>query len=137
MEFNLENWIEGLFVALVLGSIFTGLFLYIIRKIFRLSTEKLKGAQRIGGTLIGIVERSFFTICTAYSLSGLVVGMIGWITIKMASNHNLLNNQRKNDLTSRNLALSALIAGLVSMLFSIIGGLIINNKIPLQILNFN
>ncbi len=52
--------------------------------------------------------------------------MIGWITLKMVTNWNRPSTDKDQKTTG---AFSALLAGLVSMLFAIIGGLIVNGNL--------
>lgn len=69
--------------------------------------------------LVGLVERFFFTVAVAYNLSGVIIGMIGWITVKMATNWN-----REGLDNHPSMALSGLLGGLMSMIFSLLGGLV-------------
>lgn len=131
---TLLSWTYGFLVSLLLGTIVSTIFIKLIRHfkdLKNIEKDKLDSKHRIGGFFIGIIERIFFTVCTAFNLSGLVIGIIGWLTIKMASNHNLLNGQERTS-ESRNLALSALLGGLISMLFAILGGLIARESIKIN-----
>jgi hypothetical protein len=55
--------------------------------------------------------------------------MIGWLALKLATNWN--HPLWKDDPDIRTWALSALLAGLVSMLFAFMGGRIANGEIGL------
>ncbi len=134
------RWIIGyLFVAVLAGGIFTGFFVKTLRKYTgtneriktRNTLSSLRNANNINrgmpAFLMGAIERSFFTLAVAYNLSGLVIGMIGWLTIKMATSWNRSN--LSNNPTD---AFTGLVGGLVSLIFAIIGGLICNGKISIE-----
>ena len=55
--------------------------------------------------------------------------MIGWLTLKMVTNWNRPRDEEIDRTTG---ALSALLAGLVSMMFALIGGLIVNGTIRIS-----
>ena len=82
---------------------------------------------------MGTCERFIFTMAVAFGLSGTVVGMMAWLALKMATYWNspgfALNNEEDQFKRAR-FALSAALAGLISMTFALIGGLICDGKIP-------
>jgi len=78
-------------------------------------------------SLTGIIERLFFTVIVAFNVSGFISAMVGWLALKLATNWN-----RKfwdDTYSARLYGFSALIAGLVSMLFAFLGGLIIRGEL--------
>jgi len=125
-------FICGLIVYLIIAGIVTGAFLDAIRRECEEKEDLLVKAWILGG-----IERVFFMLCTAFDLSGLVIGMMAWITIKsvvsqqvLLKQHNYLSIMRgdkKNNSSfqRRKLALSSIVGSLISMLFALVGGLII------------
>ena len=82
-------WFIGLYISLYLGFFFTELF---HRWAFftRLgSSDTHEGSWHI---FIGSIERLFFMLAVAYNASGAILGMIGWITLKTATNKNWIKN---------------------------------------------
>ncbi len=122
MSLTLEIWMTGLVASLALGGIFTPLFLYALNKYLRLEEEKTvkEGERRVPPLLTGMIERLFFTLVIALQLSGAAISMIGWLTLKMVTNWN-----RPGKDYNHMAAFAALLAGMVSMMFAILGGTII------------
>jgi hypothetical protein len=80
--------------------------------------------------LTGTIERLFFTIIVAFDVSGAATAMIGWETLKLLTNWNRQGTQSEKDQEQwRAWAFSALIGGLASMLFALIGGLVWRGKL--------
>jgi len=116
----------GLFTSLVVGSWVTGFFLRRVRR----RLDRLRGlrgdsdpapwhgVQDIPPWLTGVIERLFFTVVVAFNVPGAVVAMIAWLGVKMATDWN------RPPATPPAGAMSALLGGLVSMLFAVAGGLI-------------
>jgi len=82
----------------------------------------------IPGSVTGILERTFFTLLVAFNVSGTGTAMIAWLALKMASGWN--SGERSEPGTKKwidavNTSFVALLAGLASMLFAVVGGLII------------
>lgn len=90
--------------------------------------DKLVVAPDIPSWLVGLVERTFFTILVAFNVSATAVAMIAWVTVKMLYSWDIAWSERGN-ITVRSLVLSALLGNLVSMLFALIGGLICRGSI--------
>ena len=78
----------------------------------------------------GILERIFFAIVIAFNLSGGVVAMIGWATLKMATNWNKafpkIETKKWSIEQKTQMALCSLHSGLLSLFFALISGLIFN-----------
>lgn len=115
----------SIFVALPLGGVASALF---FRRLLR--RLNLMGSIATGLTvpawLIGVVERTFFTLAVAYDISGAAVGMIAWITVKMVSTWNRPDRKAPSDdpEIAVQLSMAALLASLLSMIFATAGGLI-------------
>lgn len=132
------RWFFGLGIfALGLGWLYTCLFLkgirsYIETKAMRRNETEIYNeimpSLDVPSWLIGLTERTFFVFLVAFELSAVAVAMIGWLTVKMLYNWNILSDGKKN-ITVRSLAFSALLANLISMLFALIGGLICRGSI--------
>jgi hypothetical protein len=117
-------WILGLFVAVVLGHYGTKYFLEWLRT--KMGLGEKPGAKsewmRVSPGITGVIERMFFAIIIAVDISGAGTAMVGWLALKLATNWN--HPDWKDDPTARSFAFSALLAGLVSMSFAVVGGLI-------------
>lgn len=116
-------WALGLFFSLYVGNLGTELFLERLRKWMGFTEPKprfpsLKPSQReVPRELTGFIERLLFTILIG--AEGALTAMMAWLALKMASNWNFSGENYP-----RPLALSALLAGVVSMLFAFLGGMI-------------
>jgi hypothetical protein len=73
------------------------------------------------------VERLFFTVLVGLEVPGAPAAMIGWLALKLATDWN--HPDWKEKAAAREFAASALLGGLVSMLFALIGGLICAGKL--------
>lgn len=82
------QWIFGLFIALIVGSIVTGSIVAISRGRFSIFFR---------GLFMGLLERFFFTLAIAFNIPGVGVAMLAWITAKMAANWN--NRKPLGDVT--------------------------------------
>ena len=121
----LVRWLIGMSVSLVLGATTVGFSVYWMRKGLHISKPKQPG--RVPAWLTGLIERLFFTVVVAFNVSTTPVAMIGWLTVKMVTNWNR-PGRNVDDIP---LAFTALLAGLISMLFAFIGGSICSGMIPL------
>lgn len=80
----------------------------------------------IPGSVTGFIERFFFTLLVAFDVSGTGVAMMGWISVKMASGWNTRARSDGEEWAKAvGKSFIALLAGLVSMTFALIGGLVI------------
>ena len=77
-------------------------------------------------SLIGLVERLFFTIVIAFDVSGAAIAMVGWIAVKLIPNWELFV---RHGATNKPLAFSSLLGSLCSMFFALLGGLICRGSI--------
>ena len=114
------RWLLGLSILVGLGWYVTEKFLTWLRTSH--GVVKPEGERRVPAWLTGLIERTFFTVAVAFNMPAVAPAMIGWLAVKMASHWTRPNSEHGPD--SRFLVLSALLAGLVSMFFALIGGLI-------------
>jgi hypothetical protein len=124
------RWSIGLIgFSLILGWVSSWILLKILRHITLKKTGgKLPPDLGIPNWLIGLLERLFFTLIVAFEVSGTAVAMIGWLTLKMASNWHQISKGKD---VARGLGIASLLAGVTSMIFALIGGLICSGKIIL------
>jgi len=128
IQIILIRWVLGLTVSLLIGQIITKLFLeklrnYINSKVSK--NEKIKKIESlyISRTIVGLMERTFFTPLVAFNVSGTAIAMIGWVTIKMFYNWQIIIRE-ENTRYARSYAFSGLFGNLCSMFFALIGGII-------------
>jgi len=118
------NWILGLGFSLVVGHFAVDYFLRELRKYMQLGESPALpgGMNRVPPWLTGGLERLFFTLLVAFGVSGTSTAMIGWLALKMAANWN--RPEYGDEVKARSFAFSALVAGVLSMLLALLGGLI-------------
>jgi hypothetical protein len=129
-------WICGFTVALILGHFGTVTALRLVRNyIIRRVVERREEIDEIyveplavPAWLTGFIERSFFCTLVAFDISATAAGMLTWILIKMATDwHRLLGQGVASQFPMygpRSLAFASLLAGIISLFFALIGGLI-------------
>jgi len=129
----MRQWIIGLLFSLVVGGIVTWLFLKVLRGwLGSAKMPQLSGSGKgVPPWLTGGVERLFFTVLVGLEISGAPAAMIGWLALKLATNWN--HPDWKDKPEARAFAFSALLGGLVSMFFALLGGLVCANKLSLGI----
>lgn len=97
-----------------------------IKSIGKDSDVKKADSQNIQDNILsittGVIERTFFTILVADDVSGASVAMMGWLAVKMATNWNRIP---EDTWVGRAMSMTALQSGMVSLLFALVGGLII------------
>lgn len=127
---ELKYWVYGLFFSVVVGGATTALFLYALRGVLGLGDKpkpKDKDIKRVPPWLTGAVERLVFTVFIAVEIAGTAPAMIGWLALKLVTNWN--RDDWNNNPKARPFAFTALLAGLISMLFAALGGLICTGKL--------
>lgn len=77
--------------------------------------------------LVGVFERTIFTVLIAFQVPGVGGGLMAWIGIKMVSGWNRIS---KGGTAERMLAFTGLLCSLTSLTFAVLGGLIANGQIP-------
>ncbi len=120
------RWLFGLGVALVVGGIVTWIFLAAIRRYLG-AYKPAPDVKGVPAWLTGVIERLFFALVIAFNITGAAIAMIGWLTLKMVTNWNRPGPEQ--DRVRIVNAFAALLAGIISMLFAMVGGLIIRGDI--------
>ena len=87
MNMSVTSWAIGIGVSVFVGWAFTWAFLEGLRKWVGYK-KKDYGYPPVPSWLTGMVERLFFTVVVALELPGSAIAMIGWLTLKMATNWN-------------------------------------------------
>jgi hypothetical protein len=121
----LIRWSVGLLVSLALGHVVVAFFLSQLRRKLGLGGKPRThdiSVARVPPWLTGTLERLFFTVLIGSNVSGVPTAMVGWLALKFATNWNRAGSSELS--TTRAFAMSALLAGLLSMLFATWGGLI-------------
>jgi hypothetical protein len=135
------TWAIGLGVSIVIGRFVTWGFLETLRWHMHIPETNLDPSTRgVPAWFTGAAERLFFTVLVAFHMSGVTVAMIAWIAAKLDANWNRssLDEPKYDRDTIRRArgSFSILLAGLVSMLFALLGGLICSGDIPISWVTF-
>jgi hypothetical protein len=113
-------------ISLVAGQAVTWGFVWCLRwRLERLHPDSgdrvpWRDPQDVPPWLTGSLERFFFTVAVAFNVSGYVVAMIAWTALKMATDWNRPQGASHNPAG----AWTALLGGLMSMFFALLGGLV-------------
>lgn len=127
---ELKYWIFGLLFSVVVGGGVTALFLYALRGLLGLADKpnpKNRNIKRVPPWITGTVERLVFAVFIGSDIAGTAPAMIGWLALKLATNWN--RDDWNNNPKARPFAFTALLAGLVSMLFAALGGFICKGEL--------
>lgn len=129
----MKEWAIGMTFSLVVGGFATWLFLKILRRWLGTSPKPRlsHGSKEVPPWLTGALERLFFTVLIGFEISGATTAMVGWLALKLATNWNHPDWKEKPD--ARTFAFSALLGGLVSMFFALLGGLVCGRKLSFGI----
>lgn len=129
-------WLSGYIISMVLGGIVVWLFITFLRCYLKIAPvpKSDNDVLHVPAWITGVIERVFFTTVVAFEVPGAAIAMIGWLTLKMVTNWNRPGRNAEEDKTAVPRAFSALLAGLVAMLFSMLGGLVCSGKLPLPYL---
>jgi hypothetical protein len=101
-----------------------------IDKICEDDYKKFFGLEYFSPWITGTIERLFFTILVGFNVSGTATAMIGWISVKMGVDWLLvLKDERKAKAWQRQLAFSALLGSIISLIFALIGGLMFSKGV--------
>jgi hypothetical protein len=123
------RWILGLWISLAVGAVLTHWFLDALRKYIKKKAKESDEPYQeekdlyVPGWFVGLTERTFFTVLVAFDVSATAAAMIGWVAVKVGISWQVLLKQETT--LRRSLAFSALLGNIVSMLFAVIGGVII------------
>jgi len=119
-------WIvAGIAISQGLGYWLTKKYLYWIRDDLKRTANSDKSDPPKWGKIdwmTGVIERLFFTIIVSFNVGGAAVAMTSWLLVKMATDWHRI--QSKEDI-DRSLAFCSLTAGMVSLTFALVGGLLI------------
>jgi hypothetical protein len=145
----MEKWFLGLGFSIIVGHFVTASFLVFLRRYTEKRAKKDKriykrkiicaylglayypplhpSERQVSPIIVGILERTFFTIIIACNISGGAVAMIGWITLKMLTSRKYREERAKAEGAPTALVFESagLLGNLISMFFALIGGLII------------
>jgi hypothetical protein len=123
------RWVVGVFVSVIIGHFVTYYYLRLLRKLSGLGVrpEADSVPKRIPSWLTGVTERLIFTAFIGSGGTAVVPAMGGWLALKLASNWN--HPHWRDNAEIRTWAMSALLAGLVSMACAYVGGLIILGQV--------
>jgi hypothetical protein len=94
-----------------------------------MNLQPFQAAERAPRWLTGCVERLFFTFLIAFQVGGAGTAMVGWLAVKMAANWGRPPPEGQSREDHVGYAFTALLAGVLSMLFALIGGLIAAGEI--------
>lgn len=122
-----KQWVAGLLFAVIVGGVVTPLFLYTVRGLLGLGSKPKENIKRVPPWLTGFVERFVFTVLVGLEVAGAATAMIGWLGIKLAANWN--RKDMENVAQSRPFSFTALLAGLVSLMFAALGGAVASGKL--------
>ncbi len=118
------QWIVGLLIAVGRGHYATKYFLGWLRGEMNNGEKPMfdEGSEwkRVTPWVTGVVERAFFAVAVGLGMSGAVGAMMGWLALKLATSWN--HPDWKDEPRARSFAFSALLAGVVSMFFAVVGG---------------
>jgi hypothetical protein len=127
IRLNIEpNWFFlGLLLSVHGGAIFTSILNFILEKYD--SRLRKQNKPNVPSCLTGFIERFIFTAVIGFagtdSLPYVGALMGGWLGLKLAANW-----QQRHDEFARARGILALINGLISLFFALIGGLITGLK---------
>lgn len=118
----MKAWVYGLLVSVIAGGVAAHIFLDLLRRWLGLERKK---PGSVSPWLTGAVERLFFTVLIGVVglQPGFPAAMVGWLALKLATNWNHPQDYKRNP-KRRAYTFSALLAGLISMLFAALGGLV-------------
>jgi hypothetical protein len=97
---------------------------------FNISGQQSK-FQQLQPLLFGAFERTFFTVLIAFQIPAVGAGLMLWVTVKMLSGWNRL---AEDSFEARVRSFNALMMNLISLLFAVLGGLIIHGDIQISFL---
>jgi hypothetical protein len=117
---NHAKWTVGIVLSVVVGGFVTSFFLALLR--WSVAAKKPEGTKGVPAWLTGAIERAFFTVVIGLGYSEVLAAMIAWLGVKLAANWKA----RLREPDGRVFAISAVLAGLVSMLFAYMGGLVVS-----------
>src|SRR5438477_12598120 len=127
MDVEVKRWIIGLLFALVVGGTVVQLFLYSVRRMFGLREKPKRDIKRVPSWLTGAVERLAFAVFVGLKLPDATTAMMAWLALKLAANWGRSDLEKIS--AARPFLFTALLAGLISMVFAALGGMIASGKL--------
>jgi hypothetical protein len=120
-------WLIGL-IAIFLWTLWGGcvaveFFIRFTSTVINLPEKPNPGLPRIPPGLTGVIERLVFLMLVATRLEDIGSAMMGWLAIKLASNWQRYNPENEPSAPMR--ALLAALAGLISLAFAYLGGVLL------------
>lgn len=138
MEIEIAPWLMitirwGVGFAFAVGVGFLGVrrFLRQLRKYIGYNPPDVApDTPGVPDWLVGVMERSFFTVAVGMNIQGYLIAMGAWLALKMASNWHLQYVEDDPAERARKIryGMTALVAGLLSMAFALAGGLVASNQ---------
>jgi len=128
----------GVIFGILVGGVVAELFVLALRRdttVKRPGRPDYGSGKRVDPRLTGLIERLFFLFVVAYGVNGAGTAMIGLIAAKMVANWNTAEARLLGPYSPReilNFRFTALLGGLVAMLFAMLGGLIYNDTIAVK-----
>jgi hypothetical protein len=116
------DWVLGFTISCLLGHFVVGWFHRWLTGRLDLCANLTE--KRTPPPLTGLLERVFFTVAVAMNASGVLPAMMTWLVLKLAANWQY-RDDTDSPVTKANRKFRAILAGLVSMLFAYVGGLLI------------
>jgi hypothetical protein len=86
--------------------------------------------QEVPPSLTGFIERLFFLLLVGAGVEGYPTAMMAWLAVKLATNWNHPDVRSDPETGTRAFALSALLAGAVSLMCALLGGLLVREFLP-------
>ena len=120
---SLSVWGLGFTISCAIGHVAVAKFHRWLTH--RLGVPRDLGARRTPLWLTGFLERVFFTLAVAVNTTGVLPAIIAWLALKLAANWQNRDDIDGDAETKKNYKFSAIVTGLLSMLFAYIGGLVI------------
>lgn len=103
--------------------VWDGMILLVLEWLRRdIGAEATLPGEEVPAWIVGTVERSFFTLAVAAGLPGVSAAMILWIATRMAAGWGSAAQETPNIEVLR---LTALLGGVVSMTFALVGGWVV------------
>ena len=90
--------------------------------------ESFSGNEYFLPRITGTLERLFFALLVGFDVSGTAIAMILWVAVKMTTEWFTVIQEQKEAWKGQ-IAFSALLGDVVSLLFALVGGLIFRWKI--------
>jgi hypothetical protein len=119
-------WFLGLVWAVLGGYLLVPIFLAVMRDNFGIAAAEQPDVQRVSPKLTGVLERAFFCIAVGADIGGALTAMFAWLALKLAANWQARPDRGERlGINYYTFSDSALLAGMLSLLIAMLGGLFI------------